>query len=214
MYWHLSVVLTVSIGYIYAIMIGGILIPWAVYLLVVNVRIAEYINSKESPKIFSAVVDEPKKKKVEFSLSEFFDEEWQVGILGAIERFLYLTSILVGKPEFIAVWLTLKTVYTSWARKKTEYRGYYNNFIIGNGLSIIFSVSGAGIALGVKGIPGFFQNLLLPCNYPLYSWFLVISPIILFGLIILILYLMHNKLIGEMRELPKQYGQETDLASG
>ncbi len=45
---------------------------------------------------------------------------WQGDLVGAVERLLYVTAILLGRPEFIAIWLTLKTVARSprWTQRK------------------------------------------------------------------------------------------------
>jgi hypothetical protein len=102
--------------------------------------------------------------------------QWQLITLGIIERVLYLTSIVVGKPEFIAVWLTLKTVYESWSKEKSSARRTYNTFLVGNGLSILYAFAAAGIIQGVTdsilpSLPTILQkNILL---------FSVATPIIL-----------------------------------
>lgn len=75
-----------------------------------------------------------------------YPNEWQTSTIGIIERSLYLTAILIGKPEFIAVWLTLKTVSQSkrWSENHSG-RAIYNNFLVGNSLSIMYAFAGAGI---------------------------------------------------------------------
>ena len=64
----------------------------------------------------------------------------QASILGIIERFLYLISFLLDFPEFIGIWFTLKMVvkWKSWST--VEGRQLFNNFLIGNGISILFSI--------------------------------------------------------------------------
>ena len=70
------------------------------------------------------------------------------GILGIVERLLYTTSLMIGVPQWIAVWLALK-VAVAWSRwQEKETRGLYNLFLIGNALSLIFGFIGAWIALG------------------------------------------------------------------
>ena len=75
--------------------------------------------------------------------------QWQGDIVGIVERLLYVTALILGRPEFIAVWLTLKTV--ARARRWTEEgavrgRAIFNNFLVGNGLSIFCSVAAVAIA--------------------------------------------------------------------
>ena len=67
--------------------------------------------------------------------------------LGIVERGLYTTSLIIGAPEWIAVWLAVKVAVT-WGRWQGEQRGTYNLFLIGNALSIAFGLIGAWIALG------------------------------------------------------------------
>lgn len=89
---------------------------------------------------------------------------WQGDLVGAVERLLYVTSILLGRSEFIAVWLTLKTVARSprWTEEKQiKGRGLFNNFLIGNGLSIMYSFIGMAIATLALGPGG--QRSLAGC---------------------------------------------------
>jgi hypothetical protein len=75
-----------------------------------------------------------------------YPNKWQTITIGIIERSLYLTAILIGKPEFIAVWLTLKTVSQSKRWSENHFgRAIYNNFLVGNSLSIMYAFAGAGI---------------------------------------------------------------------
>ena len=107
--------------------------------------------------------------------------QWQTITLGIIERVLYLTSILVGRPEFIAVWLTLKTVYKSWPELKDyPVRKTYNNFLIGNGLSIFYAFAGAGIIQWATGsiLPHASLPTILQKNILLFLFSLA-APIIL-----------------------------------
>lgn len=69
------------------------------------------------------------------------------GILGVVDRLLYLTALLGGKPELIAVWLAIKTAPT-WAKRKGKNvdpisaNVRWAISLIGNGLSILFAVIG------------------------------------------------------------------------
>lgn len=72
-------------------------------------------------------------------------------ILGYIERSLYVGSFQLGKPEFIGIWLALKVAgqWNRWSEDKkygehfVPGRHTYNIFLIGNGLSIAYAITGA-----------------------------------------------------------------------
>ncbi|MGE0278514.1 MAG: hypothetical protein AB7R40_24220 [Nitrospiraceae bacterium] len=80
----------------------------------------------------------------------------QSRILGLIECVMYLGAFLLEKPEFVAVWLGLKTVirWRHWEsdipvgnkNDRPEYwvfgRDAYNLFLIGNGLVLLFAAAG------------------------------------------------------------------------
>ena|SRR5579884_2003431 len=57
--------------------------------------------------------------------------------VGILERVMYTTSILIGHPEFIGVWLVVKVV-------QQRPSSAHNVFLIGSALSLIW---GAGTAL-------------------------------------------------------------------
>ena len=67
--------------------------------------------------------------------------------LGIIERILYTGAIIIGVPEWIAVWLAIK-VAVAWRGWEGEERVNYNVFLIGNALSILFGFIGAWIVMG------------------------------------------------------------------
>jgi hypothetical protein len=67
--------------------------------------------------------------------------------LGIVERAIYTVALIIGAPEWIAVWLAMK-VAVAWRRWQGEERATYNVFLIGNALSVIFGLIGAWIALG------------------------------------------------------------------
>jgi len=72
---------------------------------------------------------------------------WQTAVVGISERTLYIASVQVGRPEFIALWLTLKTVARSrrWTQESSvPGRAIYNNFLAGNAMSILYSLVAAG----------------------------------------------------------------------
>lgn len=85
-------------------------------------------------------------------------------LLGCIERFLYTTSWLVGLPEFIGLWLLIKSV-GAWKRDKQG----YNVFLIGNGLSISYGVVG-GVFITCPG----YYSLIRIVIYPIFLVLLTI----------------------------------------
>ena len=74
-------------------------------------------------------------------------------VVGLIERVLYIGSLQIGKPEFIGLWLALKTAgqWKRWgegsvvAGRLIEGRVFYNIFLVGSGLSIVYAFTGAKI---------------------------------------------------------------------
>lgn len=64
-------------------------------------------------------------------------QPWHPQLLGLIELFMYLTSFVYGKPEFIFAWLAIKTVpqITYWK----DHRTLFNIFLIGSSMTITFS---------------------------------------------------------------------------
>jgi hypothetical protein len=80
--------------------------------------------------------------------------EWQGVVVGIAERDLYIPALAMGRPEFLLLWLTLKTV--ARARRWTDDelvpgRAVFNNFLIGNSLSIALSLVGAGMVNRLSG---------------------------------------------------------------
>ena len=72
---------------------------------------------------------------------------WHSRAVGTIESVLYTSSWLLEIPEFIAIWLALKVAgrWGRWERDEGKVTGrtVYNIFLIGNGLVIAFSTTGA-----------------------------------------------------------------------
>jgi hypothetical protein len=72
-------------------------------------------------------------------------------MVGLLERSLYTTSWLLGKPEFIGAWLVLKVAgqWKGWTEdrelngRKVLGRAIFNVFLIGNGFSVAYAVVGA-----------------------------------------------------------------------
>jgi hypothetical protein len=108
--------------------------------------------------------------------------KWQGDMLGVCERGLYLASLQMGHPEFIAVWLGIKTVATSrrWTDEpRLRGRAIYNIFLIGTALSLAYAAVGAVMTYWLAGpswvrVPGFAlaAGLLLPLANLGALWFL------------------------------------------
>ena len=65
-----------------------------------------------------------------------------VAVLGVCDRITFTLSIIMGRPEWIAFWLTLKTAVKMPSWMEDKFRDF-NVFLIGNAISIIFAVAGA-----------------------------------------------------------------------
>ena len=64
-------------------------------------------------------------------------------LVGGLDIFLYMSSFLLGFPEFIAIWLALKFA-GEWSPAKTEIdRPLHHVFLLGNGLNVIIAVGSA-----------------------------------------------------------------------
>src|SRR5687768_15773146 len=102
--------------------------------------IVSFISNKSIKRLIKVkVAPKPIKDKDylnEFSVLAFFS--------GLLEIFLYASSFLIGKPEFILLWMGIKTALR-WDRKRhkkipsmdVQIRGLYYSFLIGNGLNIL-----------------------------------------------------------------------------
>lgn len=115
------------IGYFFAVVIGDLLIK-----LVVD-RLWECIRPKQ--------LDDPQKYR---------PDKWQPRLVGVIERVLYVATLQFGKGEFIGFWLALKVAgqWTRWSKepqtgeKIPHGRSIYQNFLIGNALSVLYAFVG------------------------------------------------------------------------
>jgi|CXWL01.1.fsa_nt_gi hypothetical protein len=68
-------------------------------------------------------------------------------VVGVLDRFLFTTAFLMGRAEFIAIWLAFKLA-GEWNPGKTELdRALHFIYLIGNGISVIISV---GVALLIQ----------------------------------------------------------------
>ena len=71
--------------------------------------------------------------------------------LGLLELCSYTVAFVAGIPQWIAIWLGIKTAsgYTGWQNLCEELRRpVVNTALIGNLLAILVSLVGATIALG------------------------------------------------------------------
>lgn len=118
-----------AFGYFYSVILGGILV-W---------RILE----KQYEHI---------KKEKKLNDEEDIAYKTYPRVVGFIERLMYTTSFLLGRFEFVAVWLGFKVASRWEAAKlekgdKKEINKYadYQTFLIGNALSLIYATTGWGI---------------------------------------------------------------------
>jgi len=65
--------------------------------------------------------------------------KWMTGLLGMLERGVCVGAWFLGYPEFIGIWLTIKTV-GSWGRWQDEAEGRFSNFLFLTTLSISIAV--------------------------------------------------------------------------
>ncbi|MBI2174602.1 MAG: hypothetical protein HYU33_05345 [Candidatus Omnitrophica bacterium] len=73
---------------------------------------------------------------------------WKTMIQGSVEQIMYTGSYLFGKPEFIAIWLGVKTAaqWQAWTRYKDDGGSFdklLSPYLAGNGLSIVMAITGA-----------------------------------------------------------------------
>ncbi len=75
--------------------------------------------------------------------------EWTAQVVGIVERVLYVSAFLYGFPEFIAVWFGAK-VAGNWHKWQKHRREYFQPFLIGNGLSILYSFIGKQMIVWIQ----------------------------------------------------------------
>lgn len=82
--------------------------------------------------------------------TNFRPDNWQPKVIGVVERTLYVAVLQIGKGEVIGFWLALKVAgqWKRWGEEK-EFEGHllhgrsvYQNFLIGNALSILYAFEG------------------------------------------------------------------------
>ena len=74
---------------------------------------------------------------------------------GYLEIFLYSSSFMIDKAEFVVLWIGVKTAFY-WERNRNkdndkrdvEYRGLYYSFLIGSALNIILAYAVSSIVSG------------------------------------------------------------------
>ena len=83
---------------------------------------------------------EAERRKIFLIITKFdVRDSFLPAILGAFEQLLYISVIVLGFPNFILIWLGVKTagIWKVWADEND--RLSYNTFVIGNALSLIFA---------------------------------------------------------------------------
>ena len=177
----MSLECTLIVGYIYSSIVAAFFITPMMYLLSKNTENIEYFEERKRLGL-------SKGKNREESIGCL--GQWEVSMVGIIERCLYLTSILVGKPEFIVAWLGIKTVVWSLSDKDVLSSSYkylsfkrkYNNFLVGNGISILYAFAGFGI---IQWTTGSFLPSATSEEFPILNqnislaWVSAIAPIVL-----------------------------------
>jgi hypothetical protein len=116
------------IGYIFAVVIGGILTK------LVSDRMWKCIGWDEKN-------DDSQKLR---------PNVWQPRVIGIVERILYVATLQLGKAEFVGIWLALKVAgqWSRWSKDPEEGenlpqgRTIYHNFLIGNGISVLYAFVG------------------------------------------------------------------------
>jgi hypothetical protein len=72
-------------------------------------------------------------------------------ILGLVERCIYTISIYIQRPEFIGAWLVLK-VAGQWGKRSDKAgRAWFNPFLIGTGISLIYGAVGGYLISWIEG---------------------------------------------------------------
>ena len=81
---------------------------------------------------------------------------WMPRGVGFVERTLYTAAPILGRPEFVAVWLAMKVAgqWKVWEEEgvqgKVSGRAVYNTFLVGNAVSIAYGVTGGLLVAWVR----------------------------------------------------------------
>jgi len=146
----------------------------AVFLVVILVghicisRFMDLLNYQKNPYAKRNLIDQ---EKIEKKYAQV-----QSGILGIFERPIFLVCLLEGWFIVIGFWLTLKgvVIWKKWEEKNG--RVFFNNFLIGNSINLIYSFCGY-LALRFLKV----NTLINPIN---------VKNIFIFVIILLIPYLL------------------------
>jgi len=131
-----------SVGFAFSILIGGAMIGRLVSQM--QREISYYIHRAHS---YSSV-------------NRIRPFVWFPAVFGCIERSIYTASCLLGWPEFIGVWLIVKTA-ARWALPRTEEdkitdsRHRYYPVLVGSLLNVVYGVAGALVIQWLDGSSGF-----------------------------------------------------------
>lgn len=79
---------------------------------------------------------------------------WLSRFVAATEEMLYITSLLIGQPTFVAAWLVIKAVGQHPGSDEVETKGY-SIYLIGSSLSVMLSF-GAAVVIQAA-LPGYHQ---------------------------------------------------------
>lgn len=77
------------------------------------------------------------RKKIKYDKPE--EGKWMASLLGMLERALCVWARFLGYPQFIGIWLSIKTV-GSWGRWQEEAEGRFSNFLFLTASSIAIAV--------------------------------------------------------------------------
>jgi hypothetical protein len=120
------------LGYIFSVVVGY----W--FTKEYNSRVWEFLPLLKS--------DKTKKKDDDLQL-------WASQQVGMVERFLYTSSILFAGSGLIAVWVGIKALsqWKRWEGKTHAERVTFNLYLVGSGLSLLYGILGAQIAIWLNG---------------------------------------------------------------
>lgn len=124
-----------------------------------GIMIAHFCISCIIKQLWKSIPDQPKKNR------------WLAGIVGWIERALFIIAILNCAYGFIGIWLILKAA-AQWRRySDTQSKGKIasNIFIIGSGLSVIFAIVGAKLIDWLKEDVEISKIVIIPLIVILFS---------------------------------------------
>ena len=133
------------------------IIPIAAGFVFVTI-IAHFPVSWLVEQLWKSVSSEGKKRK------DLGPAYWLPRIIGTVERTLYLSSFIAGSPEFVGIWLALKTA-GQWSAWKEGIKGkddveiisghsVFSIWLIGNGASLAYALVGFHITENLKECPG------------------------------------------------------------